>query len=68
VWRDNAGTLAKYGIAGDRASLFEDDDLIPVCLGGNGASPMNHRPQLTTDTFKHSGLRYRHFRKIVRGC
>jgi hypothetical protein len=45
VWRDKTGTLAKYGIAPDRASLFEDDDLIPVCLGGNNASPMNHWPQ-----------------------
>jgi hypothetical protein len=44
VWRDKAGTLAKYGIAPDRAFLFEDDDLIPVCLGGNNASPLNHWP------------------------
>jgi hypothetical protein len=49
VWRDKAGTLAKYGIARDRAS---DDDLIPVCLGGNNASPPNHLPQLTAVTFK----------------
>jgi hypothetical protein len=27
------------------ASQFEDDDLIPVCLGGNNASPLNHWPQ-----------------------
>lgn len=45
AWRDKVGTLAKYGIAADRASLFEDDDLIPVCLGGNNASPLNHWPQ-----------------------
>ena len=25
--------------------LFEDDDLIPVCLGGSNASPLNHWPQ-----------------------
>jgi hypothetical protein len=23
------------------SSLFEDDDLIPVCLGGNNASPQS---------------------------
>lgn len=34
-----AATLAKYGIA------EEDDDLIPVCLGGDNASPLNHWPQ-----------------------
>jgi hypothetical protein len=45
VWHDKAGTLAKYGIGEDRASLFEDDDLIPVCLGGDNASPQNHWPQ-----------------------
>ena len=45
VWRDKAGTLVRYGIAPDRAFLFEDDDLIPVCLGGNNASPLNHWPQ-----------------------
>jgi hypothetical protein len=45
VWRDKAGTLAKYGIALDRAALFEDDDLVPICLGGNNGSPLNHWPQ-----------------------
>jgi hypothetical protein len=45
VWHDKIGTLAKYGIAPYRASLFEDDDLIPVCLGGDNASPLNHWPQ-----------------------
>ena len=45
VWHDKAGTLAKYGIPRDRAGLFEDDDLIPVCLGGDNASPLNHWPQ-----------------------
>jgi hypothetical protein len=45
VWRDKSGTLAKYGIAADRAFLFEDDDLVLVCLGGNNASPLNHWPQ-----------------------
>jgi hypothetical protein len=45
MWRDKAGTLAKYGITPDQAFLFEDDDLVPVCLGGNNASPLNHWPQ-----------------------
>jgi hypothetical protein len=25
--------------------MFEDDDLVPVCLGGDNASPANRRPQ-----------------------
>jgi hypothetical protein len=45
VWHEKVATLAKYGIAPDQASRFEDDDLVPVCLGGNNASPLNHWPQ-----------------------
>jgi hypothetical protein len=32
------------------AALYEDDDLIPVCLGGDNASPLNHwqQPDSTT--------------------
>ena len=45
VWHDKASSLAKYGIRQDQADLFEDDDLIPVCLGGDNASPLNHWPQ-----------------------
>jgi hypothetical protein len=43
VWHDKAGTLAKYGI--ERNQAAEYDDLIPVCLGGDNASPLNHWPQ-----------------------
>jgi hypothetical protein len=45
VWHEKVATLTKYGIAPDHAFLFEDDDLVPVCLGGNNASPLNHWPQ-----------------------
>jgi hypothetical protein len=34
-----------HGIAPDRASLFEDHDLVPVYPGGDNASPLNHWPQ-----------------------
>jgi hypothetical protein len=27
------------------AAKYEDDDLVPVCLGGDNASPLNHWPQ-----------------------
>lgn len=49
VWRDKAGTLAKYGIPASEASQYEDDDRVPVCLGGDNASPLNHWPQLWPD-------------------
>ena len=45
VWHDKAGTLAKYHIPLSAAGRYEDDDLIPVCLGGDNASPLNHWPQ-----------------------
>jgi hypothetical protein len=45
VWHDKAGTLAKYGIPLSDAGLYEDDDLVPVCLGGDNADPRNHWPQ-----------------------
>ena len=45
VWHDKTGTLARYRIAPSDAARYEDDDLIPVCLGGDNASPLNHWPQ-----------------------
>jgi len=44
VWHDKAGRLAKYRIASTEAALYEDD-LIPVCPGGDNASPLNHWPR-----------------------
>lgn len=45
VWHDKAGTLAKYGIPYSEGRRYEDDDLVPVCLGGDNADPSNHWPQ-----------------------
>ena len=45
VWHDKASTLARYRIAPSDAALYEDDDLIPVCLGVDNAAPLNHWPQ-----------------------
>jgi hypothetical protein len=45
VWRDKANTLARYGIPLSQGYLFEDDDRVPVCLGGDNADPRNHWPQ-----------------------
>jgi hypothetical protein len=46
VWHGKTGTLAKYGIPETEAAKYEDDDLVPVCLGGDNASPLNHWPEL----------------------
>jgi hypothetical protein len=45
VWHDKAETLAKYGLPPSVTSLVEDDDRVPVCLGGDNADPRNHWPQ-----------------------
>jgi hypothetical protein len=56
VWHDKAGTLAKYGIPRDQAAGYEDDDLIPVCLGGDNASPLNHWPELLEQAHRKDWL------------
>ena len=45
VWRAKRGTLAKYGIPRSQSRLYQDDDRVPLCLGGNNADPRNHWPQ-----------------------
>ncbi len=45
AWHDKPETLAKYGLSASMAGEVEDDDLIPRCLGGDNASPLNHWPQ-----------------------
>lgn len=42
VWHDKRGTAAKYGIPWSAAVTMEDDDLVPIGLGGNNADPRNH--------------------------
>jgi hypothetical protein len=45
VWHDKAGTLAKYDLPPSAGHLVEDDDRVPVCLGGDNADPRNHWPE-----------------------
>jgi hypothetical protein len=44
TWRNKPDTLAKYGIPRSEGYLYEDDRL-PLCLGGDNSSPLNHWPQ-----------------------
>jgi hypothetical protein len=46
VWHDKTATLAKYRIPPSEAGRYEDDDPVPICLGGDNASPLNHWPEL----------------------
>jgi hypothetical protein len=45
VWHDKISTLTKYGVPLADARQYEDDDRVPICLGGDNASPLNHWPQ-----------------------
>jgi hypothetical protein len=49
VWHDKAGTLAKYGIPRSQGNLYEDDDRVPLCAGGDNADPRNHWPMRWSD-------------------
>lgn len=42
VWDRQRETAAKYGVPWNERRNFEDDDRIPVCLGGDNSSPQNH--------------------------
>lgn len=45
IWRDKRDTLAKYGLPWADHGLVEDDDRVPVCLGGDNGNPRNHWPE-----------------------
>ena len=48
VWgqrKKYAITLPRYRIPAAAGHLYEDDDLIPICAGGDNADPRNHWPQ-----------------------
>ena len=45
VWHDKLDTLAKYHLPPYVARDYEDDDLIPICMGGDNADPHNHWTQ-----------------------
>jgi len=48
VARQETSTLVKYGHSPSQAGDFEDDDRVPVCLGGDNADARNHWPQRCT--------------------
>jgi hypothetical protein len=45
VWHDKRRTLARYGLSASAARSYEDDDRVPVCLGGDNADLKNHWPE-----------------------
>lgn len=45
VWNRQRETMAKYGVPWAEHHSYEDDDRVPVCLGGDNADPGNHWAQ-----------------------
>jgi hypothetical protein len=61
------GTLSKYGIPPSEAALYEDDDRVPVCLGGDNASALNHWPQPWDQAEEKDELERRICREVCAG-
>ncbi len=55
VWTRQRETMQRYGVPWEQRRQYEDDDEVPVCLGGDNGNPANHwaQPgdQLTPDGF-----------------
>ena len=67
IWHDKPGTLFKYHIPPDQARLFEDDDRVPVCLGGDNSSPLNHWAQPWAEAHVKDHLEARACRLVCAG-
>jgi hypothetical protein len=67
VWHDKAGTLRKYGVPLADADRYEDDDRVPICLGGDNASPLNHWPEPWDQAERKDELERRIYRAVCTG-
>jgi hypothetical protein len=45
VWRGKVSTLQRYGLPLSAIGTVEDDDRVPVSLGGGNSSSLNHLPE-----------------------
>lgn len=67
VWMDKADTLRKYGIPLSQSRYYEDDDLVPIGLGGDNASPLNHWIEPWPQARLKDELEIEMMRKVCRG-
>ncbi len=67
VWHDKAGTLAKYGIPPSEAGQYQDDDRVPICLGGDNGSALNHWPEPWDQAERKDELERRLCRAVCAG-
>ncbi len=67
VWTNKAGTLRKYSLPLRDGRLYEDDDRIPVCVGGDNADPRNHWPQPWPEARIKDHLEWRVCRDVCAG-
>lgn len=56
VWRHKADTCRKYGVALADCHNYEDDDLLPICAGGDNADPRNHGLQRCEEWREENGV------------
>ena len=56
TWHDKHGTLGKYNIPLLSSNKYEDDDRVPVCLGGDNQSLLNHWPELWSEAHQKDKL------------
>jgi hypothetical protein len=57
IWHDKMATCRKYGIVRYvLCKATEDDDRVPVCLGGDNADPRNHWAQPLAEAHVKDGF------------
>ncbi len=66
-WHDQIGTLLRYGIPLAARNDYTDDDRVPICLGGDNASPLNHWPQPLVEAEQKDRLERRLCRAVCAG-
>jgi hypothetical protein len=66
-WAAKWLTLQRYGIPRTQSHSFEDDDLVPICLGGDNASPLNHWPEPLPQAERKDDLEWQLCRAVCAG-
>jgi hypothetical protein len=60
-------TLRRYGLPESDRGLVEDDDRVPICLGGDNADPLNHWPEPWSQARRKDQIEWRICRAVCDG-
>jgi hypothetical protein len=66
-WAAKWLTLRRYNIPRAQSGAFEDDDLVPICLGGDNSSLLNHWPEPWAQAERKDELESETCRAVCRG-